>query len=156
MKEFEKNWKFSESWMDEIKRILKSQAMHIVDIEVATPDEDMKQSTDLKIKITSGTVAVRIRRAFYNFRDLTIRSKNGNAKTEIHKLREGFARWYLYLWTNENKEICDWILVDVDAMRLCGLLADERPTKMNKDGYTGFVSYSINELDTAGALVARK
>ena len=152
MGEYEKNWQFSENHMDEIKRVLRSLAMHIVNIEIASFEDDVKRSTDLKVRITSGDVAVRVRRAYKAFRDLTIRAKNGNAKTEIHKLREGYADWYLYLWTNEKDVICDWILVDLNVLRASGLLNDDRLITMNRDGYTGFVAYSLAELDKAGAL----
>jgi hypothetical protein len=152
MNPFSWNWNFSEKHMPEIKKILQAQAMHIVKIEVATPDEDMKQSTDLKIKITSGDVAVRIRRDT-GFRDLTIRAKNGQSKTEIHKLREGYAQWYLYAWTCDDK-ISEWILVNIDAMRSAGLFDETRPIKMNTDGKTGFVAYSFRELRNAGAMVS--
>lgn len=156
MNDFKNNWAFSETHMPEIKDILKRNAMHIVNIVVAEPEDDIKHSTDLKIKITSGDVAVRIRRANKDFRDLTIRAKNGNSKTEIHKIREGFADWYLYLWTNDLNRVCDWILVNVGIMRSCDMFSDKRKIIMNKDGYTGFVAYSINELDKCGALVARR
>lgn len=56
MNEFDKNWNWQLNFLDEIKDILKKQSMYIVDVQVASPDEDMKQSTDLKIKITAGTL----------------------------------------------------------------------------------------------------
>lgn len=155
MSDFEKNWKFSESYMDVIKSILRDNSANIVNIEIAEPEDDMKRSTDLNIKITSGCVAVRIRRANQKYRDLTIRALNGRAKTEIHKLREGFADWYLYLWTDENG-VCDWILVDINKMRAAGLLNTSRAIILNKDGYTGFCTYTILELESAKALVSRK
>ena len=127
--------------------------MHIVNIQVATPEDDMKHSTDLKVTVNSGDIAVRIRRDT-GFRDLTIRAKNGNAKTELHKLREGFAQWYLYAWT-KNGKISEWILVSIDAMRAAGLFSESRPVKMNTDGYTGFVCYQFHELENAGALIAK-
>jgi hypothetical protein len=155
--EFKQNWAFSETYMPDIKAILKRNAMHIVTVDIAPDEDDMKRSTDLKIRVSSGDVAVRIRRASYNprYRDLTIRAKNGNAKTEIHKLREGYADWYLYLWTDDFG-ICDWVLVDIHRMRESGLLNESRPVKMNKDGYTGFCCYPVDELQSIGAIVARK
>ena len=154
MNTFTANWAFSESYMSEIKKILRNNAVHIVRIDVADADDDLKHSTDLKVKITSGNVAVRIRRAHQHYRDFTVRAKNGNAKTEITKLREGYADWYLYLWTNE-RGICDWILIDLAKMRDTGLLNDDRPVKINKDGYTGFCVYGIDEIIRVGALIAR-
>lgn len=151
--EFDANWNWQSSFIEDVKTILKSQAMHIIDIQVATPEEDMKQATDLKIKITAGDVAVRIRRNI-PWRELTIRAKNGNSKTEIHKMREGYGDWYLYLWT-EGDKISEWILVDINKMRKEGLLQEQRPIQMNKDGYTGFVKYTIDELESSGCIVAK-
>lgn len=153
MNEFDKNWNWQLNFLDEIKDILKKQSMYIVDVQVANPDEDMKQSTDFKINITAGDVAVRIRRDT-PFRDFTIRAKKGNSITEIDKLRKGYCDWYLYLWTKKNK-IVDWILIDINKMRDTGLLSEQRAVIMNKDGYTGFVTYTIDELESHNCIIAK-
>ena len=88
------------------------------------------------------------------FRDLTIRAKCGRSKTELDKLREGFARWYLYMWTDRTGDVIEWIFVDIDIMRQKGLLSEKREITMNKDGYTGFVKYTQFELKQCGALIA--
>ena len=150
---FIENWNWQLPYIEQVKQILKSQAMHIVNIEIASPEEDMKQSTDLKIKITAGDVAVRIRRDNIKYRDLTIRAKNGNSRTEIHKLRDGFGDWCLYGWIS-NETIAEWILVDINIMRLNNCFSEARPVIMNRDGVTGFVTYSIKELQSYNALVA--
>lgn len=153
---FKKDYSYSASMIGQVCEILKQNAMHIIKIEIATPDEDMKRSTDLKATVTGGSVAVRTRRPYRTFRDLTIRAhKNGN-KTEIHKLREGYGDWYLYAWENEFGILSEWILVDINKMRSSGLLYESRPIQPNKDGVTGFISYSIEELKRCGALVAKK
>lgn len=151
---FKENWDWQLKHIEQIKSILRSQAMHIVSVDIATPEEDIKQSTDLKIRISAGDVAVRIRRENIKYHDLTIRAKNGNSKTEIHKLREGFGDWYLYAWTVKDS-ISQWILVDINAMRKHGCFNDSRHVIMNKDGYTGFVTYSIEELESYNAIVAK-
>lgn len=153
MNNFSKNWEFSEKHIDKIKSILKNQAMHIVNIEVATVDEDLKKSTDLKVTITTGTVAVRIRRNNCKFRDLTIRAFSGNYETEIHKLRKGFAKWYLYGWL-VNDEIKDWMLIDIDKMRNSGILNNDKNIIMNYDNKTGFIIYTISELKSVNAIVS--
>ena len=150
---FKTNWDWQLKHIEQVKEILRSQSMYIVNIEIATPEEDMKQSTDLKVKITAGDVAVRIRRDI-PWRELTIRAKNGNGKTEIHKLREGFGDWYLYAWTIKDV-ITDWILADINIMRSKHCFDENRPVIINKDGYTGFVTYSINELESYNAIVAK-
>lgn len=154
MNEFDINWNWQLAHMDDIKAILKSQAMHIVDIQIASPDEDLKQSTDLKIKITTGDVAVRIRRDI-PWRDLTIRAKNGNSKTELHKLRDGYCDWYLYLWTEDDK-IVEWVFIDINKMREADMFSDQRSVKMNKDGYTGFIKYTIQELENNNCIIAKQ
>lgn len=149
---FKYNWDWQLQHIEQIKQILKKQAMHIVKIEIASPENDMQHATDLEIQIKGGSVAVRIRRDI-PYRDITIRAKNGNSNTEIHKLREGYADWYLYAWTIENK-IVEWALLDINIMRLNKLFDETRPIIMNKDGYTGFVTYSLPELNKIGAIVA--
>ena len=151
-KSFKYNWDWQLQHIDQIKTIIKSQAMHIIKVEISTPENDMKYATDLEIQITGGSVAVRIRRDI-QWRDITIRAKNGNSKTEIHKLREGYADWYLYAWTMENK-IVEWVLLDINIMRINKLFDETRPIIMNKDGYTGFITYSLPELNKIGAIVA--
>ena len=151
---FAKNWDFSEQHIDQIKEILRKNSMYIVNVEVAKPDEDMKQSTDLKVTINSGCVAVRIRRPGYEkYKDITIRAYKNGYKTEIHKLREGFADWYLYAWASHNGTLSDWVLLDINKMR--PLLMEERYLIKNGDG-SGFYAYKIMELIEAGALVASK
>jgi hypothetical protein len=149
---FESNWYFAEKHMNAIRDILQKNACYIVRVDVATPDEDMKQSTDLKVTVKAGAVAVRVRRKDKRFRDVTIRAyKNGN-KTEIHKLRDGYGDWYLYAWELESGAL-EWVLLDIGKMRNAGLFGEKRPIIMNKDGQSGFVAYSIDEIKKAGALV---
>jgi len=150
---FEANWQFAQERIEQVCDILRRNAMHIVKVEIATSEEDLKQSTDLKVKVVSGDVAVRVRRGDCRFRDLTIRAKKGYAETEVHKLRRGYADWYLYAWTDRQGRISEWILVDVNKMRAAGLLDENRELIMNTDGDTGFYSYPLEELDAAGALV---
>lgn len=150
---FKDNWNFSEQHINNVKAILKENAFHIVSVEVATPDEDMKQSTDLKVVVTSGDIAVRIRRPYYDFRDITIRAYNKGRKTEIHKLRDGCADWYLYAWTNDEGGFADWVLLDINKMRDAGLFHENRNIQMNKDKTTGFVAYGLPEIYAVGGVV---
>lgn len=149
---FKYNWDWQLQHIEQIKQILKKQAMHIVKVEIASPENDMRHATDLEIQIKGGSVAVRIRRDI-PYRDITIRAKNGNSKTEIHKLREGYADWYLYAWTTKNK-ITDWVLVDLATMRQKNCFDADRQIIMNKDNYTGFITYGLRELANINAVVA--
>lgn len=152
---FRDNWNYSESKMEQVKSILKENAMNIVQIEVASPEDDMKHSTDLKVKVTSGDIAVRVRRPYQNYRDLTIRAFNKGLKTEIHKLRDGYCDWYLYAWENQFGKLKEWMLININILRNSGLLDMNRPVKMNKDGATGFVSFSIRELEGINSVAAK-
>jgi hypothetical protein len=152
---FKNNWDFSEKYMPFIRDILQKNAMHIVRVEVAEPEDDMKHSTDLKVTVKSGDVAVRIRRKHKTFRDITIRAFKGGHKTEIHKLREGYADWYLYAWESE-RGLDEWCLLDVSKMRAAGLFNESRKVIMNKDGVSGFVAYSQIDVISAGAIVAEQ
>jgi hypothetical protein len=118
------------------------------------PVMEVEDIAQLRI-LDSGEIAVRIRRANVRWRDLTIRSRIGHAKTEIHKIREGFGRYYLYCWTNESNIISDWILVDLNQLRESGLL-ENRKEITNKDGYTAFINIPAIELAANGCLLASK
>jgi hypothetical protein len=153
-----RDWGYAESKMDQVKKILRQNISDIVRIEVATPDEDMKESTDLKITVSTEDIAVRVRRwcSKCSYRDLTIRSfRRGGTKTELAKLREGYGDLYLYAWEDQKGALADWILVDINKMRKTGLLYEDKSTTFNIDGTTGFVAYSITELDKIGALIAK-
>ena len=150
--EFNKNWDWQLQYIEQVKEIIRSQAMHIVNIEIASTENDLEHATDLEVHVTGGNIAVRIRRDI-PWRDLTIRAKNGNARTEIHKLKDGYADWYLYAWTTANN-ISDWLLIDLNVMRSKGCFDESRPVTMNKDGYTAFVKYSLPELERYNAIVA--
>jgi len=154
---FKVDFAYQEQYLPQVIAILKANATALIAIEVADPDSDMQRATDLNITISSGSVAVRIRRASQShYRDLTIRAyKNGN-KTELHKLREGYAKWYLYAWEDTQGQLAEWMLVDIDKMREAELFSENRPIKMNKDGYTGFIAYSIGELSKANAIIAKR
>jgi hypothetical protein len=152
--DFNVNWSYSQTYMPAIIQILQSNLMKIVSIEIANEEDDMKHSTDLKIKMTAGDVAVRIRRPYRTFRDLTIRAKCGIQETEIHKLRKGYADFYLYLWECDEGDICDWILVDINKMRETRLLYHDKTIRMNRDNYTGFISFSLDELRQHKCLIA--
>ena len=41
-------------------------------------------------------------------------------------------------------------------MREADLFSEQRPIKMNKDGYTGFVTYTIKELEYHSCIISRQ
>lgn len=149
------DWDFSERNMNKIKDILKDNLKYIINISSSSETEDMKQSTDLKFSISGTDVAVRIRRNNCKWRDLTIRSYSRGYKTELDKLREGYVKWYLYLWTDDKENISEWILVDVDILRKSGLIYIDKKSISNKDG-TEFISFSLDELNNVNSIVSSK
>lgn len=149
-----KDWEWADTFLPQIVDILKSNAIYILEIRIADSDKDTKEATDLVISVTGGDVAVRIRRGKYHkYRDWTIRSvRDSGAKTELNKLRDGFAKWYLYLWT-DSENIVDWILVDLERSRSSGLLFKDRRNISNGDG-TYFVAIPVNEIKRFNCLVS--
>lgn len=146
------NWEWADKYLPDVKRILMANAGHMLDICIAPLDADMNRATDMVVSVKGGDVAVRVRRPRYNYRDLTIRARAGG-KTEIDKIREGFARWYLYGWTNGDGRLAEWMLVDLDKVREHELLNGRRVIG-NRDGRTGFIAIPAEELLAKGCIVA--
>lgn len=152
---FQQDFAWQTKFYPSIKKILRDNAAKLISITVASAEEDMKRATDFVANIKGGTIAVRIRRDVANtYRDLTIRSKRPNgSETELQKIKNGFADFYLYIWT-ANNEILDWWLVDIGRMRACGLFEKPRPERENKDKSSAFIWFAKYELQRADALVA--
>lgn len=132
---------------------------YFFDIDKAPIERDQKEATDLIIKLSGGDVAVRVRRYKYKYKDnkplafdwsVRWRSMYGN-KTEIDKLREGFARWYFYAIANERESgLFEFCLIDVDKVRETNILNDKSKWQIypNGDGSMGgyFPARKLNEL----------
>ena len=155
---YQRDRQWADRYMEQVTDILRKNAMHIIKIELADDDSDMHQATDLFVKVSGGSVAVRVRRSKFNNqeRDWTIRSSRPNGyKTELQKLREGHGDWYLYCWTNEHGTIDTYWLIDLGRVREKGLLDRQRYEFNNKDG-TKFVAVRAGELAAIGAFAAVK
>jgi hypothetical protein len=114
---------------------------------------DLKHATDLTLKVTGGDIAARLRFPPCKYRDLTIRAqRDTGARTELAKIREGFAYRYFYGWIDENNNIAEWILVDLDKVREAGLLDKERCLIPNGDG-TYFISITVKELRDVDSII---
>ncbi len=125
---------------------------HFAEVHDAPIEVDRKHATDLTLKITGGDIAARLR-FFCNQRDLTIRAHRDNGmKTELAKIQEGFAYRYFYGWVDASRIISEWILVDLDKVRMAGLLGRERRLIPNGDG-THFIAIATKELHDAGCLI---
>jgi len=150
------DWDWADGHIGAIVDVLKQNAMHLLSVHVASQKQDLKHATDLVISVVGGDVAVRIRRPQYRkcWRELTVRAwRKGDIPTELHKIRDGWADWYLYAWSDGNGGLLDWMLVDLDAMRKSGLL-DNPKIQMNKDGRTGFCHFSVGTLKLNSCLVS--
>jgi len=150
------DWAWADGHMGAIVEILKENAMHLLSVKVASSKQDLKRATDLIISVVGGDVAVRIRRPEYRKRwqELTVRAwRLGDIPTELHKIRDGWADWYLYAWSNGNGGLQDWLLVDLNAMRQSGLLKDPKIIR-NRDGRTGFCAFGVGTLKVNQCLVA--
>lgn len=148
------NWNFSEKYIPSIKTIIAKHANHIVNIEIAEPEADMKYATDMIVEVNNGHVAVRIRRSVYSYRDLTIRSYKNGYKTELDKLKEGYADWYLYAWENKTQSgLAEYILIDLEIAR--PLFFMDLQEKTNNDG-TKFVIIPIPYLKQFEAIKAHE
>lgn len=146
--------KQADKHIPEMMKILRENAIYFMDIEIADDYKDAKESTDLIVSVKGGAdVAVRTRFASCQFRDFTIRSRSFcGGETEIHKLRKGFAKWYLYAW-ELNNGLYEWILVDLDKVRQSNLLVCNSAEMQNADGKTRFVAIPLKKLWDAGAIV---
>lgn len=145
---FQSEFEWQKRFMPQIVAILKENSKHLISIDIAPMHDDVHHATDLVLKINGiGSIAVRIRRYILNrytnmpYRDFTIRAKTRyNIKTEIHKLKEGFAQWYLYCWLDEtNENISSYILIDLNLVREYGIFDLNHRIRMNYDG-TGFIA----------------
>lgn len=149
------DWSWADGYLPEVQRILTLSALKLLTVEIATTQEDLNKATDLVLRVSgSKAIAVRLRRVDYAYRDLTIRaSRTSGATTELSKIRQGHGDYYLYGWT-KGLTITEWMLVDLAALRACGLL--ERPWKLisNKEGLTNFIAIPYSILQDAGCLIA--
>ena len=153
-----KQWAWADKYMPQIEKILRSYGGHIMSISIADEDMDMHEATDLVISISGNIkVALRVRDVKTipeNRREWTIRSwlASGN-DTEIHKLRKGFADWYLYGWVN-GSTVVEWMIIDLGAVRDSEYLNSNFFVQKNKDRITGFSSIPAAVLSDKGFIPA--
>lgn len=162
-------WEQDKGWADgfgeQIRSILQRNVGQMVSVRSATDDEDAQRATDLVVTLDTGDVALRVRRDDCRFRDLTLRYRRrpwGALEHpfvdgyEVDKIIEGYARWYLYLWT-AGSTVKDWLLVDLDVVRAARLIeaaVENGRERENTDRVTTFTWLELGELSTAGAVVA--
>lgn len=152
---FPSNFEWQKKFYPQIINILKRNAMHVVKIDVADMDADTKKATDFVVTVKGGSVAVRIRRdVAQKYQDFTIRAQmRSGYETELHKIKKGFADFYLYVWT-QSDSITRWILINLQTMRESGSFNAPREVRWNKDGGSAFIYFAIDELKKIGALIS--
>lgn len=151
-----RDWAWSDQFLPDVKRVLGQCAIHLVEVQIATPEQDLTQATDMIATIKGyKTVAVRLRRASYHQRDLTIRTwRASGAQTELDKIKHGYGHLYLYGWTLEY-QISEWMLVDLERLRNSGLL-DRRSLITNRNGDTRFLTIPAYELWREGCILTQQ
>lgn len=152
-KPWQQDKRWEEGYHGQVLSILGVLTPHLAEIKVASAEKDRANATDFEVTLSGGTIAVRLRRPECKFRDLTIRALRDNgAKTELAKIKEGYAYRYFYGWTDQQRKIAEWILVNLDKVRETGLLEKPRQLRPNGDG-TYFISIELRELYDAGCLI---
>lgn len=141
--------KWSDQFIDSVRQIL---APHV--IKVASFEQDTQQASDMVITPIGG-IAIRVRSHEYIKKyplDFTIRSKNGNSKTELHKLLEGtLADWVFYGFVNQPENtIIRWYIVDANVWRQQMLTSkwqkyidNQNNHRINKDKTTALLPFRL-------------
>lgn len=151
---FHRDFSWQDGYMPEVQRILLLNAVYLFTVSAATWQQDVKQATDMTITLGGKpkAVGVRLRRADYGYRDLTIRAtRYSGAKTELEKILSGLGDAYLYGWTT-GLTISEWMLIDLNRLRSSGLLYYTKP-RYNADGQTSFIAIPYPTLRQYGCVL---
>ena len=161
---FSQEFGFAELHMPAVRRVLgELPAKIFFDINTAPIKRDMEEATDLVLSVSSGDIAVRIRRRKFYDRciekgyslDWSIRVQSNGYRTEIDKLREGFARFYFFAYSEDNKGgIVKWWLIDMDNVRDVDILGENWPVFPNGDGTSGMY-IPLSRVDVLGCVVVK-
>jgi hypothetical protein len=119
MKGWEKDKRWSDRFMPEIKRILGEHLLSEPPIE-----EDMERNTDLMVlRLDAIRIGCRIRMHRYlemYGNEITIREgRPSGIKTELTKIIEGWGDYFFYGFSDEKEErLSQWVLGDLSAFRV--------------------------------------
>lgn len=162
------SFKFHKSWADGFKptieailvRYLGGDILHVSD---APWNLDVKRATDYVFTMSGGNdVACRIRHtyALHKFDDWTIRSDlRDGGETELHKLRSGYGKYYIYAYGDTPPSIIAFRLFDLDIVRRKGVLEKDRERVYNytdnerEKRENGFVYIPYDEIRSCGAMI---
>lgn len=153
---FEEQKAWADDHLNEVNRIVRNVAGKIIEIQAADPERDRREGVDYEVKVVSGNVACRIRRADrYPFRDLTLTlSRPSGATPEVDKILSGSVRWYLYAWAAHGRFV-HWMFVDLDKVRALRLIekAIKRGRKQRDAKGSEFLCIPFAELSEHGVIV---
>jgi hypothetical protein len=154
-KEVKRDWAWADTYLPEIKRVLRTLAHRIITISIASDEDDTKYATDYRVTVEAGSVACRVRRPNCSYRDFTLRhSRPSGVETEEQKILAGYCRWYLYAWAQDARRFAEWIFVDLDRLRECDIIA-MAPLGTNPDGVR-FRIIDLQALELYDCLVAHE
>jgi hypothetical protein len=128
----QKSW--SDGHIDEVNRVVRKVVGKIIDIVPTDPERDRLEGIDYDIKVAAGTIACRIRRAEYPYRDLTMTShRKSGVRAETDKVLHGTVEWYLYAWAARGR-FREWMFIDLRKLKMTGLIeAAKRNGDAKKD-----------------------
>lgn len=152
--EVEKAW--ADGHLDEINRVVRKLIGKIIDIVPTDLERDRTEAIDYEIKVPSGDIACRIRRAERcRYRDLTLTAlRPSGAISEVQKILQGHAGWYLYAWA-QGGVFVDWMFIDLDIVRQRQLIQETLRLRQYRDLPDGnrFIYIPYQALDECGAVV---
>jgi hypothetical protein len=157
---YERDRAWADSFTPKIRTLVKEYLLKdIIDIRIATDDEDMKYATDYQIKVDGTSIGCRIRRessCLSKFKDITFRKSRPRGETEIEKMkRTREPRWYLYGWIYVDA-IHFWVLMDMNKFRELNLFdSPDNHDIRNPDGSSTFDGWYINRLDRLGCIQSK-
>lgn len=156
--EWEGDKRWADTWVPDLAEIIRTNAMHLIEVKVAPREADVKRATDFEFEVIGGTIAARVHRPAYwgRYWDWTVRSERTatGAKTELAKLLEGYARWYLYAWARTENAFGAYALIDLDMVRAVGMLTSQRQPCRNPSDGVWFVAIPVDEIRARRCMVA--
>lgn len=154
MKGWEKDKRWSDKFLPEIKRILGENLIGEPPVE-----EDQERNTDLIVlKMEAVRIGCRVRRFQYLEKygnEFTIRvGRPSGIKTELTKIIEGWGNYFFYGFSNEKEtSLAQYALCDLNVFRLWfnRRLMQNRGAmpgngQSNRDGSSSFIAFSLNAL----------
>ena len=162
MSEWQKDKRWSDRFLPEIKRILGEHLISEPPIE-----EDAERNTDLMVlRLDAVRIGCRVRKYEYLKQygdEFTIRAgRPTGAKTELTKIIEGWGNYFFYGFSDEYEQnLAQWILGDLNALRIYinrQLYANggrfPGSMKYNVDNSSNFIAFKQNAIP--GFIVAQK